>query len=261
MDIRKSTNFVNSLARGLAVLAVFGEDSPELTLTEVADELNLDRATVRRSLLTLKELGYVAMSENRRFRLTAKILVLGDAFLASHDYWKDVQPILEGLRDQTGDTCLAGVLDGTDILVTAVANSKNLVAVNLYPGKRAPAYCTALGQVLLSGYSTRELGVYLSAAKLTRLTRKTITSKAALKKCLQEVQRAGYRLCDEEIEEGMISIGTPIKSKRGRILAAIGCISMPSRTSRADMRRKIVPLLKEAADEIAQFLPETLDVG
>lgn len=74
-------HFVRSVARAMAVLHAFSADRPELTLSQAAKATGLDRATVRRLLLTLTELGYVSRHD-RVFRLTPRTMELGRTYLA-----------------------------------------------------------------------------------------------------------------------------------------------------------------------------------
>ena len=94
LSFADSPDFVVSLARGLDIIKAFGvsERSSDVliehetvgcsTLSEVAEKTGLARAVVRRFLYTLVELGYV-ITDGKYFRLTAKILSLGFAYLAS----------------------------------------------------------------------------------------------------------------------------------------------------------------------------------
>ena len=66
-----------ALARGLQILTLFNESRRSQTLSELAALVDLPRATVRRALLTLEALGYVA-SEGRHFHLTPRVLRLAD---------------------------------------------------------------------------------------------------------------------------------------------------------------------------------------
>ncbi|GAB2744488.1 helix-turn-helix domain-containing protein [Amycolatopsis magusensis] len=74
-------HFVRSVARAMAVLHAFSADRPELTLSEAAKATGLDRATARRLLLTLTELGYLTR-HNRLFRLAPRTMEVGRAYLA-----------------------------------------------------------------------------------------------------------------------------------------------------------------------------------
>jgi IclR family pca regulon transcriptional regulator len=93
---RASDEFVQALARGLAVICVFGEGAEELNLSQVASRAGLTRAGARRLLLTLKRLGHVGQ-RGRAFFLTPHILELGYAYLSSMPLWRFAEPILEEL--------------------------------------------------------------------------------------------------------------------------------------------------------------------
>ena len=67
-------DFVQSLARGLAVITAFSSERSAMTLTEVAQATGLTRAAARRFLLTLHRLGYVYMND-REFSLTPRTLI------------------------------------------------------------------------------------------------------------------------------------------------------------------------------------------
>ena len=76
---------MTTLAKGLAVLELFSAERPAMTLSQVAQALRLSRATARRILRTLAELGYVAQN-GRSFSLSSGILKLGFAYLATQNW-------------------------------------------------------------------------------------------------------------------------------------------------------------------------------
>src|SRR5438046_3839100 len=80
----ESPDYMQSLARGLQVLCAFNRERSRSTLSEIAAQTGLSRAAVRRSLLTLQHLGYVA-AEARHFFLTPRVLELGFSYLYSLD--------------------------------------------------------------------------------------------------------------------------------------------------------------------------------
>src|SRR6266540_1431913 len=111
-------DFVQSLGRGLAVLQVFSRDRPSVTISEAAEAAGLTRATARRILFTLEQLGYVR-SENRRFLPTPRVLGIGYAYLSSMDMWQSAHPFLAELADLTQESCSAATLDGTEVVYVA----------------------------------------------------------------------------------------------------------------------------------------------
>src|SRR6478752_152765 len=103
------------------------------TLADIARATALPRATVRRSLLTLQALGYVA-SNGKHFRLTPRILALGYAYLASTPLTRVLQPALERVSETTHESCSASTLDGAEIVYVARAATKRIMSVGLSVG-------------------------------------------------------------------------------------------------------------------------------
>src|ERR1700761_7649367 len=99
-----SDSYVQSFARGLGVIRAFTAEKPSQTLTEVAARTGLDRAGARRILLTLAQLGYV-YQEGRQFRLTARTLDLGYAYLSTTPLWNLAEPIMEELVAEVHESC------------------------------------------------------------------------------------------------------------------------------------------------------------
>src|ERR1041385_319623 len=109
-DAADQPDFVTALARGLAVIRAFGTHSKRLSLAEIARHVNLPRATVRRSLITLETLGYV-VSDGKTFMLTPHVLSLGYSYLASMPVTRAVRPRLERMSALLNEGSSAGILD------------------------------------------------------------------------------------------------------------------------------------------------------
>src|SRR5262245_66204330 len=119
-------DFVQSLERGLAVIQSFDADHPHLTLSEVAARTGLTRATARRLLLTLGQLGYVS-SNGRRFSLTPRVLDLGYAYLSSLNVQQIAQPYLEALSDRVHESVSVTVLDRTAIVYVGRVPTQRII--------------------------------------------------------------------------------------------------------------------------------------
>src|SRR3954449_4165726 len=104
-------DFVESLARGLDVLACFDAGHREMSLSEVATAAGLARPTARRLLLTLEELGFVR-SCGGAFSLTPKVLTLGMAYVGALGLWDIARPHLERLGGGTRAAAAVGGAGG-----------------------------------------------------------------------------------------------------------------------------------------------------
>ena len=94
--------FVQSLARGLAVIRALNSPEP-MTLSDVARASELTRASARRFVLTLEELGYVQQTAGR-FVLTPRVLELGFAYLSALGLPEIAQPHMERLVEEVHES-------------------------------------------------------------------------------------------------------------------------------------------------------------
>ena len=152
----RSRDFVQSLERGLAIIRVFGADRPSMTVTEIASEVGLTRAAVRRFLLTLGELGYVT-GRNNRFELTPGVLELGYSYLSALSFPDVALPRLEQLVADTGEASEGSILDRGDIVYVVRVPGPAMMTISVNIGARRPAYATAMGRVLLAHVPADEL--------------------------------------------------------------------------------------------------------
>lgn len=238
--------FLQSLARGLGVLAALGSASGGLTLSEAAGATGLARATARRSLLTLEQLGY-AETDGRRFRPSPRVLELGYAHLSRLDFTDIVRPHLERLAAEVHESASMSVLDGDDIRYVARVPTYRIMSVDITVGTRFPAYATSMGRVLLAGLDTAERAACLDRVFLRPLTRYTLTSPAALGRVLDEVAASGHALVDEELEEGLRSLAVPVRDGDGRTAAAVNVSTHTGRGTAEEARAALLPPLAGAA--------------
>lgn len=249
----RETDFVSGFARGLKVIEAFGETTPRLAIADVAKATGLDRATARRCLLTLAELGY-ADYDGKFFVLTPRILRLGHAYLAATPLPRIVQPFLEKLSVATGESASACVLDGTEILYIARASLKRVISINLTPGTRLPAYCSSMGRVLLAALPLPTARGLLERSTLTANTIHTKSDIGELMDELVQVAAQGYAVIDQELEIGLRSIGIPLLNTRGETVAAINIGAQAARISMSDMIANYLPLMRQARDELRPLL-------
>jgi IclR family pca regulon transcriptional regulator len=216
----RETDFIGGFAKGLRVIEAFGEARPRLTITDVSHDTGLDRATARRCLLTLAELGYAAY-DGKFFELTPKILRLGHAYLSATPLPRIVQPYLDQLSETVGQSASVSVLDGAEIVYVARAAQKRVMSINLMPGSRLPAYCASMGRVLLAALPEAEARAIVEASDRQASTPFTKTDPETLMEELSHVRRQGYALIDRELDVGLRSIAVPLENARGRVVAAL----------------------------------------
>lgn len=244
-----SGQYVQSLARGLSVIRAFDSDHPEMTLSDVAKKTGLTRATARRFLLTLAELGYVR-TDGRLFVLTARVLELGYSYLSGLSLPEIAQPHLEQLSTDLHESTSASVLDGHDVVYVARVPTRRIMTVGINLGTRFPAYATSMGRVHLAALPDEQLEEYLATAQLEPLTPRTVHEPDRLREVLQQVRQQGYALVDEELEAGLRSIAAPVRDRNGKVTAAINVSAQSSGVTVDSIISEYLPQLLKTVSAI-----------
>ncbi len=246
-------DYMSSLARGLAVMAAFEDRRRRPTIADLSRKTGIPRAAVRRCLHTLECLGYVE-SEDHSYALLPKVLNLGHAYLASAPVAFAAQPALDRVSEAVGESCSLAVLEGDDILYVARSIASRILSVNLNIGSRLPAYCTSIGHVLLADLAPDALAAYLARTRFVRYTDRTAASVGEVAHLLDAVRRNGYAIADQQMEIGIRSVAVPVRNAFGAVIAGVNVITQTSRVSLRDLRTKVLPHLRNAADDLGTIL-------
>ena len=217
---------MSGLAKGLAVIETFNPDRPRQSIADVSGASGLDRATARRCLLTLAHLGY-ADYDGKYFTLTPRVLRLGTACLATMPLPHMVQPLLDELSEEMGDSSAVAIFDAPDIVYVARAAQRKVLSITLMPGSRLPAHCTSMGRVMLAALPEETARQVLLSAPIIPRTSRTLTDPEAIMAELARIRVNGYALIDQEVELGVRSIAVPIQNSRGATIAAMS-IGVPA---------------------------------
>ncbi len=233
---------VQSLATGLRVLESFSDARPRMTLSEVARQTGISRASARRMLRTLVAQGY-AHTDGRDFELTPKVLGLGYGFWSRYGLKELLQLSLQDLASHLHESCSAAVLAGEDIVYIARVHTRRIMQIDLGVGTTLPAYATSMGRVLLSQRSDEELRDFFASAERPALTANTITGVEALVEAVRTTRERGYALVDQELEAGLRSVAVPVAHPRRGVLAAMNIsVSAGLESAEESLERVLEPL-------------------
>jgi IclR family pca regulon transcriptional regulator len=242
---------MGGLAKGLAILEVFGPRNRRITTAMAAQATGITRAAARRCLLTLVSLNYLD-HDGKFFTPAPRLMRLGSAYLGGDTLSAAAAPILNRLRDEIGESVSLAVADGEEALFITRATAPRVVSAAIRIGARWPLYCTAAGRVLLAARSDAEVERHLAAQHFEMLTDKTLVKAEALRAVIAETRRRGYAASDEEIEIGLRAVAVPVRAPAGHVVGAIAVSASSARMTLAQMERDIVPALRQAAALLAQ---------
>lgn len=238
----REPHFVQSVARALSVMRSFNAERPSQSLADVARATGLDRATARRLLLTLADLGYVR-AEAREFQLTPRVLELGYAYLSGLSLPEIAVPHLRKLAGDLNETAALAVLDGDEIVYVALIPSSRVATVRINIGTRFEAYPTSMGRVLLAGLPEQRLEDYLARLHLESKTDRTVRSVDALRAEINRTREQGWALVDAELEAGLRGAAAPVRDRAGAVIAAANVSVHAGRMTPQEVEREYVPAI------------------
>ena len=247
-------DFVTSLARGLAVLLALSDKKRRMSIAQVSHRTGIARATARRSLHTLQKLGFVAADDAQHFYLRPRVLSISHAYLSSSPLAVLAQPILDRLSDSLREGCSLATLDGEEIVYLARSSSSRIMSPALNVGRRLPAYCTSIGQVLLAHLPTQEIDEYLAHARFHRYTDYTLTTSERLRETLETIRADGFAFTSQQMELRLCTLAVPVRDAGGHYVAGMNVILQGRLLPAADMAEQFFRPLHEASLELGSLL-------
>lgn len=250
--------YSQSLERGLAILECFTPEDRVLGIADIADRLGMSRSTTHRYVSTLVVLGYLEQGARRKYRLGLRVTDLGMSSLNATSLREHAHADLAELSHRAGYmTCLATLDGGEIVYVDRVQGFRRRPAVagpDIAIGSRVPAYCTALGKILLAYLPEAERREQLTGLDLKRRALNTITSRTALQEELDQILEEGFAVEDQELAEGRIAIAAPVLNASSEIVAAIDMSAQTPGIALEELAGALGPHLISIADRISTRL-------
>jgi IclR family transcriptional regulator, pca regulon regulatory protein len=242
-------DFVAPVKHVINVLRAFDTQHVEMTLSEVSRRTGLDRSGARRYLLSLAYLGYVVRRANL-FRLSPKVLQLGEAFLSGMPIAEIAQTYLDAITRETQQTCAIGILDGEDVIYIARTIPKRVMAPSVPVGNRNPALSVSTGRVLLAFAKPADKEQYIRDMSFEHFTWRQAANVVQLNAELLKIRKAGYAIADQEFEVGVRAIAVPILRIDGTPVAGLCVVTNASTVAKKQLTDEFLPLMREAVSEL-----------
>jgi IclR family pca regulon transcriptional regulator len=248
--VARKAEGMGGLAKGLAIVEAFSAHGV-MSVADAARAAGATRASARRCLITLTELGYVEHS-GREFRPLTRLRRLGGVASRRDQLALLAQPLLARARDELAESVSLAVLDDDTALFIARAEAEHIVSTGVRVGARLPVYCSATGRVLLSQFSDKEILERIGRKPLARRTPHTLTTASELLTEIRSVRERKYAVSDEELELGLRALAVPVMGANDEIIAAVSVSAASARVRSADLRRRFAPVLQSYARLVAE---------
>lgn len=221
-------NMVKSVSRALDIITMLSLKKGGLGVTEIANNIDINKSSVYRILSTLVQYGYVEQDEETgRYKLGYKFLEISSKLLESIDLRGEARPFLQELESETNEVIHLVVYDQGEVVYIEKLEGNETLRMHSKVGKRAPMHCTSVGKAILAQLPDNVIEGIIERKGMPVHTIHTITDKEVLMKELEQVRVRGYALDLEENEIGITCIAVPIFDHTGNVVSAVS-ISGPT---------------------------------
>jgi IclR family acetate operon transcriptional repressor len=242
------------MSRYMRILeAIAAAPGAGLTLTEIAQRLDLKAPSVHRLTGSLKTLDLLACPEgSKSYVLGRRLQALLHSTLSFAEYSRLATTILRGLVDELGETVHLAKLNDNIAESVLMVQPEGSNRAFVQPGRQLPLHAAASGKAILAFQSAQFVQRFLTRPR-TRYTDNTKTSAEDIQRELARVRETGLAVCDNELDAGVLSYGHPVRVKGGYVLYSIGVTGIADRfraMSPETVRRK----LARAAAQLSERL-------
>jgi DNA-binding IclR family transcriptional regulator len=237
---------VHSVVHAIRILEQF-QNGEGISASQLSQSIGVPRATVYRILKTLVLHGILRQDPDKKYRLTLRLLELGNAALTISSLQQMVEPFLVKFVEETEETAHFSIIDGYNVGYIAKRESPHPFRMLSHVGWRGPLHATASGKVLLS-FSDKDFIQSVIDKPLEEFTASTITDPSLLKQELQKIKDRKYAEENEELSEGLACIAVPVFLKVKQVAAL--SVSGPKHRMEKFSKEKLVELLHETSKQI-----------
>lgn len=245
------TESIRAVERALEVLSCFSVQRPELTLTQISEQVGINKSTVHRLLGTLEKNRFVERdSSTGAYHPGIRLLQLAYLSLENNDLRRLAAPFMHSLCEDIRENANLALLDDTDVVYLDVVESAQRVKLAATSGQRLPAFCTASGKAILA-FSPDEIVKKVLVRGLPQYTPYTIATHNEFLNNLRQVQKIGFAIAEQELEEGINAVAAPIFNSSNFPIASLSIAGPAYRLTR-DRLVEIGPEVVRVSTLIAQ---------
>jgi IclR family acetate operon transcriptional repressor len=242
---------VRAVDRALDVLLCFTSQTPELTMTQIAERVGIHKSTAHRLLATLENKRFIQRDqETGIYRLGIRLLQMAYLTLEQNDLRRLAAPFMHHLCDLYEENIDLTVLDDTDVVFINILEGPQRVKLAAAIGQRLPAFATASGKAIL-GFMPEKLVRCILDRGMPQLTPHTLNSPDVLLKDLNSVKEQGFAISEQELEQQINAVAAPIFDQENHPIASIAVAGPAYRLTRERMM-DIGPIVAATAREITQ---------
>jgi len=246
-------DIVEGLGKGLRIIEAFDDDHPRLTASQAADIAGITRTAARRHLLSLVHFGYAA-GDGKQFWLLPRVLRLGQSYLGAARLPRLVQPFIQRVAQQCGETVNVSVLDGHEVVYVARSNPPRWMSIGYQVGMRVPAHVVTPGVVILSTMRDAEVRTWIAEHDFSAFTALTVTDRSRFADEVRQARDQAYWATTGQLDAAFTGISVPLMDRKGQCKGAIGMTVLAANYAPQDLLAQLLPPLREATQTLRPLL-------
>ncbi len=203
---------VRTADRTLDIFESFARRQSPITVSDLARELSLPTSTCFALVRTLVDRGFLYYLRPRgAFYPTRRLSMVADA-IAHHDpIAQNIRPLLEALRDATGETVILGKLQGLGVVYLEIIESRHAIRYTMTVGSVRALHASSIGKAIVSAMEEDPRERLLSQLKYPKLTERTIRSRAQYTRSVEEGRKRGYWTNVGESSPDVMGVALPVR--------------------------------------------------
>jgi DNA-binding IclR family transcriptional regulator len=220
---RSRSGGVQSIGRAFAILEEVARNREGIGLADLSKRVGLHNSTTFHLVKTMVSLGYIRqIKDSKRYRIGRPLFALAASALDEIEMVSMATPVLEELSRETGESSHFGTRMSDAVVVVARTPGPGAFQLTDRAGVVRPAYCTALGKVILAALRPDQLDRYLERVELKPLAKNTITDPERLRREIEAVRHAGIAFDDGEFDDEVRCAAMAVRDFSGQVIGAIG---------------------------------------
>ena len=249
-----------SVERALDILLCFSQEQPGLTLTQIAERVEMHKSTVHRLLATLEGKRFIQhVASDGTWHLGLKLVELGFSVLKSNDIHHQATPYMQRLSAECRETVDLAILDGVQVVYLQVIESSQRMKFAAAPGQRLPVFCTATGKAFLAFLPDDRVQEILKQDK-PKHTEHTKTALVSIHKELASIRERGFAISEQEYEDGVNAVAAPILDANKCPIAAMAIVGPAFRLGQERLL-ELGQSVRATTEAIARDLGLTLKIS
>lgn len=237
------------LEKSYAVINCISENKEGLTLSEIVKKLDEPKSTIFKILFTLEK-QLIIEKKNSKYFLGSMLIHYGLQTLSRRDLKGVVQPFLNSLMKETGETAHLTIPVGMQSMILDVVLTTHPIKFSSPVGSLFPLYCTSHGKIYLTFGDHFTFDEYLSATNIIARTEQTITEVDNLKVEIEKIYKQGFSVDELEFADDIRCCAAPIFDSQSKCIGTIG-ITSTSITFTVDRIEEVSAAVKSTAFKVS----------